>query len=141
MRLYKQLGELAYVKQRGQEATAYIRDDYTRFATLSLRRFIYYWAGLPHSADKDFLSLRNSAFLASTVLAFWGLALALRQRKPGAWLFFWLVLSFPLVYYIVFPHPRYRHPIEPELGILMVYVISEAESRRKRTNSRSGGVT
>jgi hypothetical protein len=42
-------------------------------------------------------------------------------------LFFWLILSYPAVYYFVFPHPRYRHPIEPELGILIVYVISEAE--------------
>ena len=75
--------------------------------------------------------LRNSLFLASSVLAFWGLGRALRQRKPGAWLFFWLVLSYPLVYYFVFPHPRYRHPIEPELGILMLYVISEVEGRRR----------
>jgi hypothetical protein len=33
------------------------------------------------------------------------------------------------VYYAVFPHPRYRHPIEPELGILIVYVISEAQKK------------
>ncbi len=38
-------------------------------------------------------------------------------------------LSYPALYYVVFPHPRYRHPIEPELGILMVYVISEAEKK------------
>jgi hypothetical protein len=54
----------------------------------------------------------------------------LRKRQPGAWLFFWLILCYPAPYYIVFPHPRYRHPIEPELGILMVYVISEAEKKR-----------
>jgi hypothetical protein len=36
-----------------------------------------------------------------------------------------------MIYYFVFPHPRYRHPIEPELGILIVYVISEAEFGRE----------
>jgi hypothetical protein len=67
------------------------------------------------------------------VLAFWGLGRALRRHMPGAWLFFGLVLSYPLVYYFVFPHPRYRHPIEPELGILILYVISEVRSTRSRT--------
>jgi hypothetical protein len=70
-------------------------------------------------------------FLASSVLACWG-RVAPRKRRPGAWLFFWLILSYPAVYYAVFPHPRYRHPIEPELGILMVYVISEAQKKGKR---------
>jgi hypothetical protein len=39
------------------------------------------------------------------------------------------------LYYIVFPHPRYRHPIEPELGLLMVYVISEAEKRNSSVDT------
>jgi 4-amino-4-deoxy-L-arabinose transferase-like glycosyltransferase len=131
---YRQLGELAYVAERKREAMAYIREDYARFAGLSLKRFIYYWSGLPKASDNLIPAyFGNSLFLASSVLAFWGLGRALRKDRPGAWLFFWLVLSYPLVYYFVFPHPRYRHPIEPELGILILYVVSEAEgSRRSR---------
>jgi 4-amino-4-deoxy-L-arabinose transferase-like glycosyltransferase len=134
MHRYQELGELAYVAERKREAMAYIREDYARFASLSLRRLIYYWGGLPKASENPVLGFfRNSLFIASSVLAFWGLGRALRKHQPGAWLFFWLILSYPLVYYFVFPHPRYRHPIEPELGILMVYVISEAEgSRRSR---------
>jgi 4-amino-4-deoxy-L-arabinose transferase-like glycosyltransferase len=131
MRRYRQLGELAYVAERGREAVAFIREDYTRFAVLNVKRFIYYWGGIPRSSEIPALApLKNSIFLASTVLAFWGLGLALRQRRPGAWLFFWLILFYPALYYFVFPHPRYRHPIEPELGILIVYVISEARIKR-----------
>ena len=37
--------------------------------------------------------------------------------------FLWLILVYPLVYYVVFPHPRYRHPIEPEMGMLIVFGI------------------
>jgi 4-amino-4-deoxy-L-arabinose transferase-like glycosyltransferase len=142
MRRYKELGELAYVAERKKEATAYIREDYTRFARLSLKRFIYYWGGLPKTGENAAMAyLRNSLFLASSVLAFWGLARAFRKHQPGAWLFFWLILSYPLVYYFVFPHPRYRHPIEPELGILMLYVISEADGRGRARSSvvRSSG--
>jgi hypothetical protein len=132
MRRYTELGELVYVAERKREAMTYIREDYTRFAGLSLRRFFYYWGGLP-KADESLIAalLRKSLFAASSVLAFWGLGRALRKHKPGAWLFFWLVLTYPLVYYFLFPHPRYRHPIEPELGILILYVISEVEGSNR----------
>jgi hypothetical protein len=33
------------------------------------------------------------------------------------------------VYYIVFPHARYRHPIDPEITILAVFLINEAEKQ------------
>jgi 4-amino-4-deoxy-L-arabinose transferase-like glycosyltransferase len=138
MRRFRELGELAYVAERKREAITYIREDHGRFARLSLKRFVYYWGGLPKGSS-SFASgfLGNSLFLASSVLAFWGLGRALRQHKPGTWLFFWLILSYPLVYYFVFPHPRYRHPIEPELGILMLYVISEVESKGRSQVSRA----
>jgi hypothetical protein len=130
MRLYRQLGETAYIDQRKREALAFIREDYGRFIGLCVKRSVYYWAGAPRASETPALVLvKNSIFLASSVLAFWGLGRALRKRRPGAWLFFWLILCYPAIYYAVFPHPRYRHPIEPELGILIVYVISEAEKK------------
>jgi hypothetical protein len=138
MRLYREMGEVAYVAQRKQEAMAFIREDYSRFLGLSLKRFIYYWGGIPRLADNWALApTKNSIFLASSLLAIWGLVHALRMHRPGAWLFFWLVLLYPAVYYAVFPHPRYRHPIEPELGILIVYVISEAKTKRGREKPAS----
>ena len=137
MRRYRQLGEIAYVAERKREAIAFIREDYLRFAGLCLKRFIYYWAGRPRPAQISALPpLENFVFLTSSVLAIWGLARALGQHRPGARLFFWLILCYPLVYYIAFPHARYRHPIEPELIILIVYVISEAERKRSRPQGR-----
>ena len=131
MRRYLQLGELAYVKQRKQEAIDYIKADYGRFAFLSLKRFIYYWGGIPKLSKFPPPEVKNALFLASSILAFFGLIQAIRKRRYGAWLFFWLLVTYPMVYYFVFPHPRYRHPIEPELGILIVYIFSETESKRK----------
>lgn len=128
MRRYQDLGEIAYVAERKREALAFIREDWGRFVWISVKRFIYYWGGLPRSSEIPMLApFKNALFLTSSVLAFWGLGRALRKQQPGAWLFLWLILSYPAIYYFVFPHPRYRHPIEPELGILIVYVISEAE--------------
>jgi 4-amino-4-deoxy-L-arabinose transferase-like glycosyltransferase len=132
MRRYEQLGELGYVAARKHEAVEWIQADYPRFLWVSLKRFVYYWGGLPRPGEGPLVPFKNSLFLASSVLAFWGLGRAIHKKKRSAWLFFWLILSYSFVYYLVFPHPRYRHPIEPELLILIVYVISEAEIRRRR---------
>ena len=132
MQRYKQLGELDYVAARKREAVDWIRDDYPRFVWISVKRFIYYWGGLPRPRRDRAGGFKNSVFLASSVLAFWGLGRAIRKKRPSAWLLFWLILSYSSVYYFVFPHPRYRHPIEPELLILIVYVVSEAEIKRAR---------
>jgi 4-amino-4-deoxy-L-arabinose transferase-like glycosyltransferase len=127
LRQYESMGELRYIAMRRQQALEYIRADYGRFGTLCLKRFIYFWAGPPKATQPPWMSeLKNSLFLTSSVLTFWGLARALRLRKPGAWLLFWLILLVPLIYYLVFPSPRYRVPIEPEMTILCVFLITEA---------------
>jgi 4-amino-4-deoxy-L-arabinose transferase-like glycosyltransferase len=127
MRQYTTMGELAYIAMRKRQAVDYIKADYARFAVLCLKRFIYFWAGPPKLAKTWWLAqLKNSLFLASSVLMFWGLGRALRKRKSGAWLLFWLLLLYPAIYYVVFPGQRYRHPIEPEMTILGVYLLTEA---------------
>lgn len=127
MRQYTAMGELAYIEMRKRQALDFIKADYGRFAVLCLKRFIYYWNGPPKVSQIWWLmELRNSLFLASTVLMFWGLGRALRRHQPGAWLLFWLILLYPAIYYVVFPTPRYRHPIEPEIVILGVYLLTEA---------------
>jgi hypothetical protein len=127
MRQYIARGELAFIQHNRQRAMEYIRADYGRFATLCLKRFIYFWAGPPRLSKTWWLAeTKNSLFLASSILIFWGLGRALRQRKPGAWLLFWLILLYPAIYYVVYPGQRYRHPIEPEMTILGVYLFTEA---------------
>jgi hypothetical protein len=96
---------------------------------LSVKRLVYFWAGAPRADSRWVVAGKTSLFLASSVLMFWGLGRALRLHKPGAWLFFWLMLLYPLVYYVVFAQPRYRHPIEPEILILAAFLISEATVR------------
>jgi hypothetical protein len=120
---------------RKREALDYIEADYWRFFKLCVKRFVYYWAGPARLAQVWWLAqVKNSLFLASSVLLFWGLGLALRQHKPGAWLLFWLILLYPAIYYLVFPNQRYRHPIEPEMTILAVYLLTET----KKSSGRGG---
>ena len=141
MRLYTSMGELAFIERSKRHALDYIEADYRRFAVLCLKRFIYFWAGPPRLAQIWWLAeVKNSLFLASSVLMFWALGRALRQRRPGAWLMFWLILLYPAIYYVVYPGQRYRHPIEPEMTILGIFLLTEAgkkvpdgDERRKGT--------
>ena len=140
MRLYQRMGEIAYIAQRKQEAVDWIKQDPGRFLGVSLKKFVYYWAGMPKTSEFPPPELKNSLFLASSILCFWGLARALRKRKPGVWLMFLLILSYPAVYYVVFPHARYRHPIDPEIGILGIFLLCEAEKKgRKPKETRQPG--
>jgi 4-amino-4-deoxy-L-arabinose transferase-like glycosyltransferase len=127
MHHFQTMGELNYIAMRKQQALSYIKADYARFAVLSVKRFLCFWAGPPRVTDPPWLGpIKDSLFLASSVLMFWGLARALRQRRPGAWLMLWLVLLYPAIYYFVYAIPRYRHAIEPEMAILCVFLLTEA---------------
>ncbi len=127
MRQFQAMGELPYIAMRKGQALDYIRADYARFAKLSLRRFIYFWNSPPKETQPWWLGdVKNSLFLAASVLMFWGLGRALRLGRPGAWLLFWLILLYPAMYYFVYAIPRYRHPIEPEMTILAVFLLTEA---------------
>lgn len=135
---FQGMGELAYAQDCKQQAFDWIREHPARFATISLKRFFYYWNGVPRAtSSRSPIDFRTSAFLATSVLALWGLILALRQKRPAAWLFAGLILLYPLVYYFVFPHARYRHPIEPELTILIVFLLTEMRGVKKLEPQRT----
>jgi hypothetical protein len=130
---FQRLGELAYAADCKRLASDWVRANPGRFVVISMKRFFYFWNGVPKPTDSrapwDF---RTSLFLASSVLSWWGLVRALRQKVRGAWLFAGLILTYPTTYYFVYPHARYRHPIEPELFILAVFLLLQASKREAR---------
>jgi len=127
---FQRMGELAYAADCQRLAFDWIRAHPRRFLVISLKRVFYYWNGVPKPTDSTaFWDFRSSLFLASSVLAIWGSILALRQKRCGAWLFAGLIVTYPAVYYVVYPHARYRHPIEPELLILAVFLLSQVKDR------------
>ncbi len=137
---FQQMGEIEYAARCKGIAFDWIRTHPTRFAVISLKRFFYFWNGVPRPTNSVApIDFRTSAFLATSVLALWGLGRALRQKRPAAWLFAGLVLTYPTVYYFVFPHARYRHPIEPELVILIVFLLSEIKRRDRLQPRNSSG--
>jgi 4-amino-4-deoxy-L-arabinose transferase-like glycosyltransferase len=128
---FQNMGEVAYAESCKHEAFDWVRENPGRFAVISLKRFFYYWNGVPRPTSSTLpVDFRTSGFLATSVVALGGLGRAVSQKRPGAWLYAGLVIFYPLIYYFVYPHARYRHPIEPELTILVVSLICEAVGRR-----------
>ncbi|HUI83783.1 MAG TPA: glycosyltransferase [Candidatus Binatia bacterium] len=135
---YRRMGELAFCADQGRRAREWIAENPGRFTVITLRRVIFFWDGLPRITKVQALAeTKNALFLATSVLAIWGWMLAWKRRLHGAFLFGSLIVFYPLIYYICFPQPRYRHPIEPELLVLGVYLVSEARSRAAKRGEQA----
>jgi 4-amino-4-deoxy-L-arabinose transferase-like glycosyltransferase len=132
--LYARLGELAYTHQRGELAKAWIRNHPAQFATLSLKRFYFFWASVPHPATKRWFSdaIRQIDYSFASIAALLGLALSLKRRTPAAGLFLSAFILLPLTYYFVTVEARFRHPLEPLIVILTVFLFQSATPRHAR---------
>lgn len=139
MRKYRQMGEIAWMQWHMQETKAYLARHPGHFWRLTPKRIYMYWAGVPAAASpKWWADLGRSLNFEFTSLAgLFGLALALRRKAAGRWLFFWAFALLPVTYYLITVHARFRHPLEPLIDILGVYLFQSAEkSWRVRGFSR-----
>jgi 4-amino-4-deoxy-L-arabinose transferase-like glycosyltransferase len=127
---YASMGEIAYAAAQKQEAMQFIKEHPLRFGVLCAKKFLYYWSGNPRTPVLQAATLENVFAIATSTICFWGLFRSLYKRIPGAWLFFWLILLYPFVYYITFPNVRYRQPIEPYVVMMGIFLITGAERRR-----------
>lgn len=140
LRLYTRMGEIAYSRMRGQQAWAVMRADPALFARNTLKRLFFFWAGVPHPVNVApwVEYARSLNFVFASVCGLLGLALALWRKAPAAGLFAWAFLLLPLVYYGVAAHARFRHPLEPLIVVLGVYLFQSAEARRPVPASAAG---
>ncbi|WP_255551068.1 glycosyltransferase family 39 protein [Granulicella sp. dw_53] len=129
---YKKLGEVAYVKQQGDLADAYIRTHHRWFAELFVKRIYFFWFGVPHPVEKslfvEVMRELNYGFLSLSGLL--GLAVSIRRRVPGVWLFAWAFAVLPFAYYLITVQARFRHPLEPLIAIFSVFLFQSAEKGR-----------
>ena len=134
LRLYADMGEVAYVKMRGLAARRAIAADPPQFVRNTLKRMDFFWFSVPHDQQKyeagEWVRVEDFAFLS--VAGLLGLALALWRRLPASGLWAWAFLLLPLPYYPITVHARFRHPLEPMICVLAVYVFRSAQRRRAR---------
>jgi hypothetical protein len=130
----RQMGELPYVAESKRQALQFIVAEPGTFVRLTLKRVLYFWTGTPQliqvfRLSGRFVAARYVLFTSISVLAFFGLFLAFRSGNPAAPLFAILLMVFPVLYYVTHPTPRYRHPIEPAMVLLVVYAMANMPSK------------
>jgi 4-amino-4-deoxy-L-arabinose transferase-like glycosyltransferase len=143
LRLYTRMGEIPYSQMRGRQAMAAIHSGPMHFVANTLKRVFFFWAGVPHPSSKtEWVEYARSLnFIFGSACGLLGLALALRRKIPAAGLFAWAFLLLPVVYYAVAAHARFRHPLEPLIVVLGVYLFQSAEltkTGRKRKLRKLG---
>jgi hypothetical protein len=117
------VGELAYFREKREEALRWIGQHPTEFGRLTAQRAFHFWFPPGKSRAHD-------AMLASlTLAAMAGFAL-LRRRSPAAFAITAVVWAlYPLVYYIVQWSPRYRQPIDWTLMACAGVLVAELAAK------------
>lgn len=131
-REYVRVGEVAYSQRMGELAKQRMRAHPERIVRWTALRVQYFWCGTPHAEEKhpanEFLRQLHYGFLS--VCGVLGLLLMLQRRAAGGWLFATIFLALPLVYYAVTVQPRFRHPLEPLIAVLAVFLFRSAQTDR-----------
>jgi hypothetical protein len=129
---YRQMGEAVYVRREGELAKQEIATHKLRFLEYSLKRFYFFWVSVPKPPEKGVFieAVREANYFFLNLASLLGLALALKNRIPGAVLFAWAFALVPLTYYLITVQARFRHPLEPIMLILAVYLFQSATKRR-----------
>ncbi len=130
--LYRQMGEVRYAKMRGDLAKAYMRAHPGHFLANTIKRIYFFWVSVPSDAPWALELPRVISYSFISLAGLLGLGLALYRRVPASGLFAWIFVLLPLPYYTVFVQARFRHPLEPILTILAVYLFQSATLSRSR---------
>jgi hypothetical protein len=126
---YATMGEPGFVADRGAKANAWIATHRGRFVQLSLKRAYLFWAGVPHPLSEGAAAeyIREISFQFLSLAGWFGVALAVRRRRLASWVMLAAFLFFPITYYMVTVQARFRHPLEPLICVLGVFLFQSAE--------------
>ena len=134
-RRYVQLGETAFMKEKWNLATEFIRTHKRLEARLLGWRFMDFWLGSfrplqdfenSHSAWIRIIIAFN---LITAIGSLIGIVVLWRPRSPYVFPAAIFILAFPLVYYATHGSLRYRHPIDPIVLMLTAIAVTGAKPR------------
>ena len=111
---FARLGELEYMREKGQSANAYIFQHPGTFLKLTAKRILSFWTG----ARRDTSPLMTCYISLTSALGLAGLIELLKSRRTAGVLFLLPLLLFPLPYYVTHPDYRFRLILDPLLVVL-----------------------
>jgi len=128
--IYARMGELAYVKMRGNLAKQWARQYPGHFWKLAALRFDMYWASVPHGAGPAAAeAVRAWGYCLTSLCGIFGGILAVKRKLPAAGLFAWAVVILPMIYYFINAGSRFRNPLEPIFCVTGVFLFQQAGLR------------
>jgi 4-amino-4-deoxy-L-arabinose transferase-like glycosyltransferase len=131
---YNNMGELAYMDHKAQQAKAYIHDHPAWYAWMCARRAIYMWTGY-WSFDTRYLAMEptdpENVPMATCLmlLADIGLVFAWQRRRFEAIRLGGVMFLFPMLYYFTHPEPYHMRPLDPLFVILGCYAVFALRGR------------
>ena len=123
-KLYRDVGEIAYMHRKSVLANTWIRRNPSRFAALTLKRMACFWLGIGR---------KNSVLLIATTAALsfagiWSLIGLFRHSWRLAMLFAMPLLILPLPYYLAHPDFRFWCLLAPTLTILSAWWLTKGQT-------------
>jgi len=133
LKKYVEMGEMAFVADAKTRVIAFVRTSPMEFAGLTFTRITNFWDGEEVMLEPRSLPIRPWMVTLTSAFAFGGLVLAIVRKREWT-LFGWLLLLFPMPYYLTYTYPRYRHPIEPMMVVLTGFLFVEFWKYWQRRN-------
>ncbi len=117
---YYRMGEIGFVEYKQRLAVQWVNAHRADFVRTTFQRIADFWDGgeLRYERNNPW---RQWMVSLTSLPALVGVIFALLRRFRFAELLLIVILVYPLPYYITLTTPRFRHPIEPLLVILIAY--------------------
>jgi hypothetical protein len=135
---YIEIGEIAYMREKNEQAIRFIVSHPRREAHLIWHRAIAIWAGGTPYPVADFFKYRSLWFrfvllfnIVAAIGALLGILALYRRRSPYALPIAVYPVVFPWAYYLTLALPRYRLPIDPAVLLLLALAFDELLPRRR----------
>jgi hypothetical protein len=128
-RLYAELGETAFMQEKWDLATEFIRTHKRRELGLTGWRFLSFWLGTFRplqdfaGAELWIQAILVLSFLTAIGSAI-GIVVLLVRGSPYTFPAAAFIVVFPLIYYVTHASLRYRHPIDPVVLLLTAVAVT-----------------
>ena len=135
IRKYVHMGETAFMQDKWQRATAFIKMHPGLEIILFERRFVATWTGMEkpiegfRDADSPLVRLVLISNTLAAIGALCGIVALLQSRNIYAFPLAGVVIVYPVIYYATHASLRYRHPMDPVLLLLAVIAVAAAFQR------------
>ena len=137
IRKYVHMGETAFMQDKWQRATAFIKMHPGLEIILFERRFVATWTGMEkpiegfRDADSPLVRLVLISNTLAAIGALCGIVALLQSRNIYAFPLAGVVIVYPLIYYVTHASLRYRHPIDPVVLLLSATLVAALVQKGK----------